>query len=295
MTQFIPAGVKRRWKQFVFVVLFALFAAIAYTLVASRGTFAAHRPASEASGKAITVGTPGHRMAGRVYLNGIPSPRGPMLIVLHGDAPFVNPRYQYAFASDVAEAAPGIRVVAVLRPGYADPYGAKSDGDRGFALGENYTPQVVNDVAAAIQSLKSQWNASSVILVGHSGGAAIVANVAALNPGLVKHVFLVGCPCDVSAFRQHMARLQWSPFWLLPVHSLSPSQTLPQLTNTTQVTAISGANDPITLPPYAHAYIAKAKAQGISASLIMIPNQGHEILNEPDVIREVARAARGDL
>jgi pimeloyl-ACP methyl ester carboxylesterase len=230
-----------------------------------------------------------------MYLSGTLSPQAPIVIVLHGDAPFVNPSYQYAFASDVADAVPGTRVVAFLRPGYADPYGAKSDGDRGFALGENYTPEVVNDVASAIRSLKSQWNASGVILVGHSGGAAVAANIAALNIGLVRQVFLVGCPCDVSAFRQHMARLQWSPFWLFPVNSLSPIQTLPQMRNATQVTAISGVNDPITLPQYARAYIAKASAQRISASLIMISNQGHEILNEPDVIREVAKAARGGL
>jgi alpha-beta hydrolase superfamily lysophospholipase len=295
MTQFIPASLKRRWKQFLLGVLLALFAVMSYTFIASRGTFAARRPASQAGGSAIIVGAPGHRIAGRVYVSGTPSTQAPIVIVLHGDAPFVNPSYQYAFASDVADAATGTRVVAFLRPGYADPFGAKSDGNRGFALGENYTLDVVNAVASAIQSLRSQWNASSVILVGHSGGAAIAANIAALNTGLVRQVFLVGSPCDVPAFRQHMARLQGSPFWLFPVHSLSPMQMLSQMRDATQVTAISGANDPITLPQYAHAYIAKASAQGISASLIMIPNQGHEILNEPDVIREVAKAAGGGL
>jgi predicted esterase len=281
---------KRRWKLLLFTAVVILFAGIGVVLIASRGAFTASRPVSEAGGVAIVVGSPGHHMAGRVYFTGKPVSAAPMVVVLHGDAPFVNPSYQYAVASDIAAAVPGTHVVALLRPGYADPYGAKSDGDRGFALGENYTPAVVNDVAAAIQSLQLRWAAPAVILVGHSGGAAIAADVAALHPGLVRHVFLVGCPCDVPAFRRHMARLQWSPMWLLPSHSLSPLRTLDRMEKGTKITAISGANDPIALPQYAHAYIAKATARGISASMLIIPGKGHEILNDPTVINDVAKA-----
>jgi hypothetical protein len=295
MTQFIPAGVKRWWKLVLLIVIAAVFVDSALSLVGSRGVFAAHRPVSEAGGSAVIAGASGHRMAGRVYLTGTPAQAAPIVIVLHGDAPSANPRYQYAFASDVADAAPGTRVVALLRPGYADPYGAKSDGDRGFALGENYTSEVVNDIASAIQALKSRWRASAVILAGHSGGAAIAANVAALHAGLVRHVFLIGCPCDVPAFRQHMARLQWNPLWLIPVHSLSPTQTLDQMRNGTEVTAISGAQDPLTLPQYARSYIAKAGARGISASMITIQGQGHEILNDSAVVQQVAKAVRNGL
>ena len=285
--------VAKRWWKFLLLAIVVIFiGGWVYQLLAVRGIFAPSRPVSEATGSALLVGAPDHRIAGRVYLTGTPDPVAPLVVVLHGDAPFVNPRYQYAFAADVAKAAPGTRVAALLRPGYGDPYGAKSDGDRGFSSGENYTPDVVNDVAAAIQDLKSQWGASSVILVGHSGGAAVTANVAALHPGLVQHAFLVGCPCDVPAFRQHMAHAQWAPLWLLPVHSLSPLQTLDQMQHGTEVTAISGASDPITLPEYAQAYVAKAKGKGISASMIEIPGKGHEILNESEVVGEIAKAAR---
>jgi len=282
---------KRWWKFLLLAIVVIVFGMWGYQLIAVRGTFAPSRPAAKAGGSSFLIGTPDHRIAGRVYLTGTPAPAAPLVVILHGDAPFRNPSYQYGFASDVADAAPGTRVAALLRPGYADPYGAKSDGDRGFASGENYTPEVVNDVAAAIQALKSQWGASSVILAGHSGGATIAADVAALHPGLVQHVFLVSCPCDVPAFRQHMARLQWGPLWLIPVHSLSPQQTLDQMQGGTEVTAISGANDPIALPEYAQAYVTKAKGQGISASMIQIPGKGHEILNEPEVVGEVAKAA----
>ena len=58
------------------------------------------------------------------------------------------------------------------------------------------------------------------------------------------------------------------------------------------MTAISGANDPVTLPEYAHNYIAKAKSRGISASMITLSNKGHEILGDPAVIREVSQAVQ---
>jgi pimeloyl-ACP methyl ester carboxylesterase len=281
---------KRWWVLGIFLA--AVLVIFALALIASRGAFAPSLPASKAGGSSLIVGARGHRIAGRVFLVGTPARTAPIVVVLHGDAPFVKPRYQYAFAADLANAVPGTRAVALLRPGYADPFGAKSDGDRGFALGENYTASIVDELADSIQSLKSRWRASAVILVGHSGGAALAANIAALFPGLAQHVFLVGCPCDVPAFRRHMAHLQWNPLWLLPSGSLSPLETLNHMGTGTKVTAISGANDPIALPSYARSYVARATARGISASMVTIPDRGHEILNDPIVVQEVAKAIR---
>jgi predicted alpha/beta hydrolase family esterase len=283
---------KRWWKRGLLTIVLVVLGVLVYALIAVRGTFAPFQSAADASGSVVVTGAPGHRVVGRVYVTGAPAASAPLIVVLHGDAPFINPRYQYAVAADLANAVPGTRVVALMRPGYADAYGARSDGDRGFALGENYTLDVANDIADAIQSLKQQWGAPSVILVGHSGGAAVAANIAALTPGLVRHVVLVACPCDVPAFRRHMARWQWNLMWLWPVHSLSPMQTLDRLEKRTQVTAISGAKDPVTLPEYAHNYIAKAKSRGISASLIILANKGHEILDDPAVIKEVSQAVQ---
>jgi predicted esterase len=275
------------WRAIVLAVV-AFFAVAVYELIAVRGTFAPSRPAAEAGGTTVLVGAAGQRVAGRVYISGAPSPSAPLVVVLHGDAPFVNPGYQYYFALHLADAVPGTRVAALLRPGYADPYGDKSDGDRGFAVGEDYTHRDIDRLASAVQLLASEWQTPGVVMVGHSGGAALAADIAALNPGLVKHVFLVGCPCDVPAFRRHMARRQGNPFWLVPVQSLSPMQTLDQMNKSTRITAISGSDDPIALPQYAQTYVAKAKALGIPAEMVVLPGQGHEILNESAVIERIA-------
>lgn len=274
------------------VVVF--FAFVAYELIAVRGTFAPLRPPAGAGGTPVLVETRGHRVAGRVYISGALYAPAPLAVVLHGDAPYIKPGYQYYFASHLADAVPGTQVVALLRPGYADPYGDKSDGNRGFAVGENYTRQDVDQLASAIRLLKSQWQSPSVIVIGHSGGATLAADIAALNPRLVKHVFLVSCPCDVDAFRRHMARLQWSPLWLLPVQSLSPTQTLDQMNQSTMITTISGSDDPIALPQYAQRYVAKAKGLGIPAEMIILSGEGHEILNEVAVIERIAASIRSD-
>jgi pimeloyl-ACP methyl ester carboxylesterase len=131
-----------------------------------------------------------------------------------------------------------------------------------------------------------------VLLVGHSGGSAIAANIAALEPGLVRHVFVVSCPCDVPDFRRHMAAMQWSPMWLLPTKSLSPIETLDRMDAATAVTVFSGSEDPVTLPSYAKAYVEKARSRGITAELVTIPGKGHEILDDPAVESAVEAAAR---
>ena len=279
-----------RWAVLAVVVL--ILCSWILALIAVRGTFASFRSAAKAGGEAVEAGAPGHRIVGRVYLDGTADPAAPLVVVLHGDAPFIHPGYQYGFADDIAKAAPGTRVVGLMRPGYADAYGARSDGDRGFASGENYTAEVARDLAKAMRKLERRWQAPSIVLVGHSGGSAIAADIAATEPGLVDRLFLVSCPCDVPAFRRHMAALQWSPMWLMPARSLSPIAELDSMDRATIVTAFSGADDPLTLPRYAGDYVAKARALGIAANLVMVPGKGHEILDDPAVEKAVADAAR---
>jgi pimeloyl-ACP methyl ester carboxylesterase len=147
----------------------------------------------------------------------------------------------------------------------------------------------VQDLAAATAELKARWNAPSLILVGHSGGSTLAADIAALHPGLVQTAIVVSCPCNVPAFRHHMAKAQRSPVWLFPVNALSPIQTLPQMGRATSILAISGSQDPIALPQYTKEYIQAAKARGLTASMVSIPGQGHEILLLPEVVRLVVQ------
>ncbi len=279
-----------RWFLLTSVVL--LVGLFVYQTIAVRGTFSRSLPASEAPGTAVMVGAKGHQTAGRMFVVGAVDSASPLVVLLHGDAPFRNPGYQYVTAKNVAKAAPGTRVVALLRPGYADPFGARSDGDRGYASGDNYTPDDVDQVAQAVWQMKKQYGVKTVVLAGHSGGAAMTGNVAALYPGLVQQAVLVACPCDLASFREHMWHTQHSPLWLLPVKSLSPIETLEKMKPGATITAISGASDPIAPPQDVVRYVAKATGEGVAASILLLPGEGHEIFDEEPVIGAIVQAVK---
>jgi pimeloyl-ACP methyl ester carboxylesterase len=60
-----------------------------------------------------------------------------LVVVIHGDAPFNEPDHQYVFAAKVAANHRDVVAVGLLRPGYSDPEGNTSDGERGLAAGDS--------------------------------------------------------------------------------------------------------------------------------------------------------------
>ena len=147
----------------------------------------------------------------------------PILVVaLHGDSPFNNPGYQYRFAELVANKNSNVISVGMLRPGYTDPLGRTSDGIKGDAIGDNYDEKRVNQIAQAITKLEKLYSPSKVILAGHSGGAAITANLISLFPLLIDHAFIVSCPCDVNAWREDMFSLTNKSIFKGKIETLSP-------------------------------------------------------------------------
>src|SRR5262245_40173731 len=126
------------------------------------------------------IDIPAGRLKTRVYTGTVTSTSPILVLVLHGDLPDPPPSYQYEFAKAlVADPAVATDVVAAggLRPGYREPAGDRSSGDMGRAVADNYTPEVVDAVARAARELKKAHRARATILVGHSGGAAIAADL----------------------------------------------------------------------------------------------------------------------
>ncbi|GIL40972.1 alpha/beta hydrolase [Roseiterribacter gracilis] len=224
-----------------------------------------------------------HRLKARAYRSPASSDHPQLVVVLHGDSPFRNPSYQYLFARRAAASNVDVVAVGLLRPGYTDGDGETSDGERGRTTGDNYTKDVVADVATAVDELKALFAARSVVLVGHSGGAAIVGNVIGTTPNLADGAMLVSCPCDLPAFRRHMFWKQWAPFWLLPVDSLSPLALVDRVRPTTQVQLLVGSDDELTPPRFTQLYADMLKARGGNVSVTILPGQPHDILLEPPV------------
>jgi alpha-beta hydrolase superfamily lysophospholipase len=206
-----------------------------------------------------------------------------LVFVLHGDAPFIKPSYHYAFAKDAATIS-GVRAIGILRPGYEDKDGDVSPGVRGLTTGDNYTPDRVAAIASSIAAIERHYPRARRIIVGHSGGAAIAADLAALRPDLVDGILLVSCPCNLPTWRAFMKRkIPAAPFDA-PVDSYDSIALVSRLRPDLKVSMMVGSADDTAPPPLTEAYAAAARSRGIAVDLRILPGKPHDILNEPDVI-----------
>lgn len=228
-----------------------------------------------------------------------------LVLILHGDIPNPRPDYQYLVAKaitlgwpDVPERSTVLRtalgkywqdddVVAagILRPGYTDPSGDRSSGDMGRALGDNYTSEVVDAVASATRQLREIYHARAVVLVGHSGGGAIVANILGRYPDLADGALLVGCGCDPEAWRTRM-RAQL-PIGNEPNPSLLPLSLAGKVRPETLVRLIVGAEDEVAIPEDSRRYTEALQQHGVDAQLTIETGLGHNILVTPAAFREL--------
>src|SRR5579863_6319825 len=141
-----------------------------------------------------------------------------LIVVLHGDLLGVRElppnTYHYIFADEVTRKIDDVVVAAILRPGYRDHSGERSEGELGRAIGDNYTRDRVDAVAGVIEELKARFHPVHTVLAGHSGGASIVGNLLGLRPSLMDGALLVSCNCDVPVWRKHMLEFEPNnPAW----------------------------------------------------------------------------------
>jgi pimeloyl-ACP methyl ester carboxylesterase len=222
----------------------------------------------------------GLRLKINVYRSAKLSSHPILIVVLHGDSPFKPPSYQYAFARKAAMKMDDVVVAALLRPGYADDTGDRSQGERGRTTGDNYTPEVVDAVAQAIDQLKAKFHPAGTVLVGHSGGAAITGNVLGRWPSAVNAGFLVACPCDLAAWREHMRERQSARVWSEPVTSLSPIKLADQVKSSVHVRLLVGSNDPVTPTEFTQRYAKALQKHGDDVTVTIAPGLEHDILLE---------------
>jgi pimeloyl-ACP methyl ester carboxylesterase len=211
-----------------------------------------------------------------------------LVIVLHGDAPFNNPGYQYSMAKQVASKNKNSIAIGLLRPGYMDPDGNTSDGKRGLTTGDNYTLEIMEAIEDAIGYFKMIYQPANTILVGHSGGAAITADIIALKPGLIDKAVIVSCPCDLGLWRKYMSQQQPNvPQWKDSVGSISPISVVNKISKNTEVVVITGEKDDVAPTELSTKFYDALKSNGVHSTLIRIPNEGHEILLNDSVFSAI--------
>jgi len=222
----------------------------------------------------------------KTYKSAVVTDKPLLIVVLHGDAPFNKPGYQYRFAKLVANKNSNVIAVGMLRPGYTDPSGRTSDGVKGDAIGDNYDEKRVNQLAQAIEELKIMYSPSKVILAGHSGGAAITANIVSFFPLLIDHAFLVSCPCDVNAWRENMFSLTNKSIFRGNIDTLSPIDLVDRLSKKTTISIFVGKNDKVAIPILSEKYKKAVIKRGLKVTLAFIEGQ-HDIFLSPDIISAI--------
>jgi len=235
------------------------------------------------------LGTKGQRVRANIFRSADANAktRPVLVIILHGD---LDAAYHYALAATAAKQVHGIVAAASVRPGYTDNAGDTSDGRMGNTTGDNYTPEVLNQLDAAIHQLIAELHPSAVILMGHSGGAAISADLLAWDQGLAKAALLLSCPCDLPPWRKHMKTLHPSPQWDDPITSVSPVDVVGKISPKARITLIVGENDATAPPEFTQEYASALRKHGIEPKVDVIPGQDHNrVVWDSDVMQELSR------
>lgn len=205
-----------------------------------------------------------------------------LVVWLHGDHSGGGPATSHVRpARDVAQrfAAQGVVAVSLWRPGYADAQGNTSGGDL-HERSDHYTAENMAIVADAIQRLRDHWKPQRVLLVGHSGGAATVAIILGIRPGIADAALLLACPCDLRAWRSRRA---WWP------RSEDPMKWASSVGSRVTVLALTGSADDNTSPRLAQSYVEAVREKGGSARYESVEGASHNsLLAAPEVMAGVA-------
>ena len=230
----------------------------------------------------VTVGE--QRIKTRVHASTDVGEGSTLVVALGGDR---GGRATYVFSRRAAAAIDNVVVAAVVRPGYTDEVGDRSDGERGLRVGDNYTAEVVDVIAEVISDLKASFGASRVVVVGHSGGAAITAALLGRHPAAIDGALLVACPCDVAAWRRHMHSVRGDDWWLGPVDAVSPITVAEYVSRSVRVRMIVGSDDQTTPEELTVEYAEALQARTVDVAVTIAPGLGHDILLEPIVLAEL--------
>ena len=190
-----------------------------------------------------------------------------LVVFIHGDGSRGGASdYLYPLAQSVS--GDGVVTVGLIRPGYYSEDG-KSTGSSYRKNGDGYRPHIVDAVTGAVLNLKTRFEAKRVILVGHSGGAALSGVILGRAPGLVDAAVLGACPCHVSKWRlQRRGKDNWR-------QSLSPHDFVDGVPKDTVVIALTGEADDNTRSNIAEGYVEDLQEAGIAARFAEVADAGH--------------------
>jgi pimeloyl-ACP methyl ester carboxylesterase len=159
----------------------------------------------------------------------------------------------------------------------------------GNAALDNFTPEVVDAIAVAVDDLRRRFGARRVVLVGHSGGAAIVADILGRHTGTADAALLVACGCDPDVERAETSKVRGSPIWKGPTRSLQPLALARNVRADVVVRLVVGEKDDTAPPVYSLRYAQALKKHGIDVQVTVVPTMGHNILLTVPVLTALSK------
>jgi pimeloyl-ACP methyl ester carboxylesterase len=176
--------------------------------------------------------------------------------------------------------------VALVRPGYPDGEGGTSTVSLlNSGRSDHYTQENIAEVGAVIEKLRAKYRPKSVIIVGHSGGAATAAVLLGMKPQVAEAAVLVACPCELVSWRRRQARREWT-------RSENPTRWAEKIAASTRVIALTGSRDDNTAPDLAKTYVELLRSRGIDATFQAIDGATHNsAVESAEVYDAIARLA----
>jgi pimeloyl-ACP methyl ester carboxylesterase len=260
---------------------------LAAAILALAATAATAQPPPPPAGQTVWVDIPAGRLKTRVFQSAKLSEHPVLVVLVHGDIP--SPRQGlYELAQAIAGLTDDVVAAGVLRPGYQDAQGETSSGKLGYAIGDNYTPEVVDAVDAAVRRLKAGYRPRRVVIIGHSGGGAISADLLGRHPGDVDAAVLLSCGCNPTEFMERWVREHPVFPRNLPNPSLLPLDLAPKVSPKTRVRMVIGDKDDVVRLVDSQAYAKALQAHGVDAKLAIAPGAGHnDIFLAPETLAAI--------
>jgi pimeloyl-ACP methyl ester carboxylesterase len=208
-----------------------------------------------------------------------------LVVYLHGDG---GGRISVAPGQGAAQRladATGSTTLLLQRPGYRSDLGT-SDGFTS-AQDDDYTGGNTELIARALDALRASHPGRKLLLVGHSGGAAMSALVASRYPGAADAYLLAGCPCDVPTWRQWRnvsagRKGTWG-------RSLSPLDEVAKVPRETLIRLVVGDSDDNTLSKFSQTYVEALNRNGNPASVEIAPGATHDTILRSRAFLDAAR------
>ena len=183
-------------------------------------------------------------------------------------------------------------LISITRPGWINKKNNKSDGKKNISNGDNYIPNIdVDPIYRTIKKIKKKFNSKEIIIVGHSGGAAITGILFGRFNNIVNEAILISCPCIVPLWRKNYAEqlsLKNKKRICIPKYkSKSPHEYVKKIDSKIKINIFVGEDDKNTLPLYSYIYHSLLDNFGKKTHLKMFSGDHTSVLKNQKMIENI--------